>query len=233
MDKKLLATLKECANLAPEEAIKYLKSQGFEVSWDWKEQLKIIQKHAFTVAKVGSADVLQMIHEELVKSAEEGVMYSEFKDTLSEVFTRNGYLPSSDAGAYRLDIIYRTNMQSAYMAGRYREMLDSEKDFPYWEYIAVMDIRTRPAHAALNGKVVRADDPFWSYAAPPNGYLCRCRTRALDNEYIKTKKLKVDKGSDLNYQPDPGFENNPLDSWQPDLSKYEKSLKKVLTEALK
>lgn len=77
----------------------------------------------------------------------------------------------------RLDTIFQTNMQSAYMAGRFAAQLSQVDTRPYWEYVAVMDNRTRPAHAALNGAVYRYDDPFWATFYPPNGYRCRCRVR--------------------------------------------------------
>jgi SPP1 gp7 family putative phage head morphogenesis protein len=76
---------------------------------------------------------------------------------------------------WRLETIYTTNMQSAYMAGRYQGMMAAKQYLPYWEYSAVMDNRTRPQHAALNGMVFRCDDPFWQTWYPPNGFRCRCR----------------------------------------------------------
>jgi uncharacterized protein with gpF-like domain len=66
-------------------------------------------------------------------------------------------------------------MQSAYMAGRYQGMLAAKQYAPWWEYSAIMDNRTRPAHAAMNGLVFRYDDPFWTTWYPPNGFRCRCR----------------------------------------------------------
>ena len=36
---------------------------------------------------------------------------------------------------------------------------DVLKARPFWEYFAVMDASTRPAHAAMNGRVYPADQP--------------------------------------------------------------------------
>ncbi len=118
------------------------------------------------------------------------------------------------------------------MAGRYKEMQGAADSFPFWQYIAVLDSRTRPAHAALNGKTLKANDPFWDTGYPPQGYNCRCRTRALDEQQVQEMGLKVIKGSQLKFKPDDGFESNPAATWQPDLSKYNpdilKELKKVI-----
>ena len=52
-----------------------------------------------------------------------------------------------------------------------------------------MDGRTRPSHAALNGKIWRKDNPVWSVISPPNGFNCRCRTRALTPGQMKREGL--------------------------------------------
>ena len=52
-----------------------------------------------------------------------------------------------------------------------------------------MDSRTRPSHAALNGKILRYDDPFWNSFYPPNGWNCRCRVRALSESRLTRKGI--------------------------------------------
>ncbi|MCP5688670.1 phage minor head protein, partial [Klebsiella pneumoniae] len=56
---------------------------------------------------------------------------------------------------------------------------------------AVMDLRTRPAHAALNGLTARYDDPIWQFAYPPDGWGCRCRVRARSQSDIDSKSVSV------------------------------------------
>ena len=92
----------------------------------------------------------------------------------------------------RLKTIYRTNIQTSYMAGRYKSQINNIDNRPYWQYVAVMDRRTRPTHAQLNGRVFKYDDPFWDSFYPPNGWGCRCRVRALSDDNLKDRSLDVD-----------------------------------------
>ncbi|MCT8807942.1 minor capsid protein, partial [Glaesserella parasuis] len=90
----------------------------------------------------------------------------------------------------RLNTIYRTNMQQAYSAARYQRYMDNVDNRPYWQYSAVGDKRTRPAHQALNGKIYRYDDPFWATFYPPNGFNCRCTVIALSGRDLKRKGIE-------------------------------------------
>lgn len=53
-------------------------------------------------------------------------------------------------------------------------------DLPLLEYHAVRDDRTRPAHAALNGMILVADQEVWHDHFPPWGFNCRCTITATD-----------------------------------------------------
>jgi SPP1 gp7 family putative phage head morphogenesis protein len=91
----------------------------------------------------------------------------------------------------RLETIYRTNLQTAYQAGRWQAFDDNSSDRPYLMYVAVMDDRTRPSHAEMNGQIFPADDPIWDTHYPPNGFNCRCRVRALSEKNIQDRGLAV------------------------------------------
>ncbi len=64
-------------------------------------------------------------------------------------------------------------------------------DRPYFERVAVMDLHTRPKHAALNGFTARADDPVWEFLYTPDGYHCRCRIRARSASDVEKYGLTV------------------------------------------
>ncbi|GFR66368.1 phage head morphogenesis protein, partial [Elysia marginata] len=49
-------------------------------------------------------------------------------------------------------------------------------DFPYWQYIAVKDSRTRDNHRALDGRIFKVNDTEFY---PPIGFNCRCTARPI------------------------------------------------------
>jgi hypothetical protein len=84
----------------------------------------------------------------------------------------------------------RTNLQTAYMAGRHRQALEQQSRAPWAQYMAIKDHRSRPAHAALHGQVFRLDSPAWAAISPPNGYNCRCSARYLSDRELEKRGLK-------------------------------------------
>jgi len=184
--------------LPPEEAIAYLTSKGYAISWDWHDVWQRAQTRAFTVAKVMRQDILDDIRAAVESALAEGTTFQQFKKELTPILKSKGWWGQvlDDEGnvvqlgsPYRLRTIYEVNMQTAYMAGRYQEQMELADERPYWMYVAVMDSRTRPSHAALNGLVFKNDDPFWDSFYPPNGWRCRCRVRTLSE--FKLKKMGV------------------------------------------
>lgn len=78
--------------------------------------------------------------------------------------------------SHQIANIYTTNTATAFAAGQMTRMLEVQEDFPFWQFSAVMDSRTRPSHASLHGKIFRVGD-FTFY--PPLDYQCRCTARLL------------------------------------------------------
>ena len=89
-----------------------------------------------------------------------------------------------------------------------------KKTRPYWQYLAVMDKRTRPSHAILNGLVYPADHEFWQSNYPPNGFRCRCGVITLSQRQVQEQKLEVQtKMPEAGMWADRGFGNNPFAEW--------------------
>ena len=196
--------LKTLFKLNPTLAIKYLKNKENAFSWDWYDIWQEAHNKTFAVAKVVRKEILNDIRSAVDKALEEGKTFHEFQKELKPILQKKGWwgeqiVVDTKGNAekvqlgslYRLKTIYRTNMQTSYMAGRYQTQIENADNHPYWEYVAVLDSRTRPEHAQLNGLIYRYDDPFWSAFYPPNGWGCRCRVRALSKNQVKKNNIKI------------------------------------------
>ena len=199
--------------LPPQEAISYFRNKGYNITWDWKESLAEANAKAFTVAKATKLEVLRAIRDETDKAISEGIAFHTYKKELQPKLQKLGWwgkrvkeAPDGTAelvqlgSVNRLKTIFRTNLNTAYSAGRYKQQraLATQRisPRPYWQYLAVLDTRTRPAHRKLHGKVFRFDDPFWDTFYPPNGWNCRCRVRTLTERQLKSRSLKVEQGKE-------------------------------------
>lgn len=193
--------------LPPKEAVAYFEAKGYALSFDWREVWQEAHARAFTVAGVTKLDVLKDIRAAMGDALKQGKTLAQFRQDLEPTLRRKGWLgrgqivdpATGEVGKrlapYRLETIYRTNMQSAYMAGRWKQFKANAAARPYWRYVAVMDARTRPEHAALNGLTFHHDDPFWSSYWPPNGWRCRCRVEALDRDDLRAEGVEPGDGS--------------------------------------
>lgn len=74
-------------------------------------------------------------------------------------------------------MVFRTNVNTAVTAGRFRQTRDPEiRDLiPAFRFDAVGDSDTRPNHEAADGRIWTVDNPVWNRLAPPLGYNCRCQ----------------------------------------------------------
>ena len=177
--------------LPPEKAVEYFQSKGHEITWGWQDMWQEAHAKAFTVAGITKLDVLQDIRAGLQQALRSGDTLADFDKQLRPILQRKGWwgrdaqtdkvtgeVFGKGLNPYRLRTIYQTNLQTAYMAGRYAGFMQDVENRPLWEYVAVLDSKTRPSHRALDGRVFRYDDPFWETMYPPNGFNCRCRVRA-------------------------------------------------------
>lgn len=209
------AGLSAVLGLEPKDAVAFFESKGLKLTFDWKEVWKEARAQAFTVSSVARMDILQDIHGALSTALREGKTEAWFAKTLEPVLRQKGWWGKrmdvdthGQAGVVcmgsgpRLQLIYRQNLQTAYMAGRYRQMLANADARPYWQYNAMHDSRTRPAHRALDGLVFRYDDEFWQTHYPPNGFNCRCTVRALNQRGLDREGLGVSQGSGNMLQQD-------------------------------
>lgn len=199
------ADLGHALKLPPKDAIAYFEAKGYQVTFDWHEMLEGAHAQAFTVAHAARMDVLQDIRGRMQKVLDQGLTEKQFVEVMTHRLKAAGWwgkqvLVDEQGGArevqlgspHRLRTIYRTNTATAFNSARYKQQKEGSDHRPYWQYIAVLDSRTRPAHAALHGKVFRHDDPIWDSIYPPNGFGCRCRVSTLSEFRLKKDGLKAE-----------------------------------------
>lgn len=198
-------------NLTPEKAIDFLKQKRLFLNGVDVDDLQLSARgRAAKIANISSLEMMQDIYQSLVEAKTEGKAFGEWRNGLLGHLAKKGWLHTEKVGRkqdtyiadpktgevfgtpWRLNTIYRTNVQTAYSAQRYQQQRDNAIDRPYWQYSAVGDSRTRPSHANLNGRIYRYDDPFWQTFYPPNGFNCRCTVIALSQRQIDSEKLTVE-----------------------------------------
>lgn len=210
-----------------EDAIKYFNNKIPITKEEYKKLDDTYKSLAFTIANYSNITLLNEIYNLLLVSLEEGESLNTFKSLLNNCLENWGYDKEND---YKIDLIYRNNIQTAYQVGHYEMLIDPDvlENRPYWQYDAIEDEDTRPEHRALNGLVFRADDPFWKTWYPPNGHRCRCTVKSLSKRDLEKKGLSIKKGEDIKILPDKDFNYNPaLKSYDFNIDDLPKTLKKA------
>ncbi len=176
--------------LQPAAALKYWSGMVPVTKKEFEKLSEEAKRRAFTVSGLAKLDQVTAVQQALTKCMEEGGTPADFKKQIPEIIKAQGWTGKK---AHRIDNIFRTNLQSAYMAGRYEQMQKATKLRPYWMLVAVYDKRTRVTHLAVDGLVFPHDHPFWQTWYPPNGFACRCIVITLSERQVKARGLKIQK----------------------------------------
>lgn len=136
------------------------------------------------------------------------VSVREFSGHVYNLSTTHGYF--TIAGLITGNTVFRTNVQAAYGAGRFRAMTDPAviEARPFVEYRTVGDALVRPSHAILAGTCYHSASATWHRIAPPGGFRCRCSMVTLSRDEAKGREIlgEIPAGG----EPDPGFDGPPV-----------------------
>ncbi|HHV7519327.1 TPA: phage minor head protein [Burkholderia orbicola] len=210
-----------------ENALANLRSKVPVETERWNDMLGSMHATQFTVAGA-PLDVVRDIHASLVRAMESGTTLAQFRKDFDETVQRSGWTYRGKRG-WRTELIYRANMHSAYMAGRWQQIVENADRRPYLEYRAVLDSRTRPQHRAWNGTLLPVTSGFWRTHYPPCGWGCRCTTRSYSEAEMKAAGKQPSYEPDVRYRLvtnadgevtdrvpvgiDPGWDHNVGQSW--------------------
>jgi SPP1 gp7 family putative phage head morphogenesis protein len=179
---------------------------------------------AFTVATVTKAEILQDLLDAVQVAIDNGLTLADFRSALDDIMETRGW---EGITPWHAETVFRTNIQSAYGAGRLSQQRAAAVDFPFLMYVTVRDDRVREEHAALDGVVRAINDPFWSVYYPPWDYNCRCDAEALSTEEADA----TGPGPEVGDMEDSGFSSPGAGyDYAPDLSELDPDLRRSVQD---
>jgi SPP1 gp7 family putative phage head morphogenesis protein len=167
---------------------------------------------AFTVSGVADLDVVAEVWRAIDAAVESGESLDDFRERVGELLADQW---GEEDGA-RVETIFRTNVQTAYSAGRWAQNSAPavRESHPYCRFVAVLDGRTSDICEDLHGTVLPADHPFWETHQPPLHHQCRSDVVPLTEDEAREEGVD-DEAPEVD--PDDGF-GVPGAEFEPDLS---------------
>ncbi|MDP1681078.1 MAG: phage minor head protein [Burkholderiales bacterium] len=191
--------------LPPEQALKFFRQKGFVIGFDHRDVWQAEQQAAFTVAKAMQLDLLQDIRAQVDSALANGTTLQQFSKALKPNLVARGWwgratmtdpLTGEDkdvqlGSTRRLKTIYDTNLRTAHAEGQWARIQESKASFPYLMYDGNNSEHPRLQHAAWDGLVIPADDPWWQSHMPVKAWGCKCRVIQMGQRQIDRQGLKV------------------------------------------
>lgn len=206
----------------PDAAIEFWKRRAKLTDAEAKALGEGARQRAFYVTGLARRDLVQLVSDGIQTALENGETLGAFRERIAAAIQAQGWHER------RVELIFRTNMQAAYAAGRWKKIQAVKASRPYLQYVARM-VRTRPSHAILHGLVYPVDHEFWASNYPPNGFRCHCHAVSLSSRQVEKQGLTVQKEmpkpgvwtdpkTGMEYfvhfpGADKGFKNNPGRDW--------------------
>ncbi len=195
----------ELKALPAKEAIDYFRQKGYLIGFSWEDVWQEEHQAAFTVAKAMQLDLLEDIRQAVDAALADGTTFADFRKQLKPLLVQKGWWGKAEmkdpltnevknvqlGSTRRLKVIYDTNLRTAHSEGQWQRIQENKKRFPYLKYDGNNSEHPRLAHAAWDGLVLPADDPFWQSHMPVKAWGCKCRVSQLDSDMIDMWGLKV------------------------------------------
>lgn len=164
----------DALTLAFAEALNFFQAKDIVTPDEWDRLSDQARKRAFSVAGVTKASIIGQAWKAIDTALAKGTTFGDFQAEVGPALER-AWGGSVKAPNWRLETIFRTNVQSAYSAGRYQVTMDPDivELRPFRMFDAIMDSRTSAVCEACDGTILPLDDPWWSGHLPPCHHACR------------------------------------------------------------
>lgn len=166
-----------------DKALEFLQTQKVMTSAEWNASVRVASDQRREVpitVKIGSQ--IDEFRRHLTEGFAAGDSVADFKKRIA------GSIESTDSAIERN---FRTSSKRAYLDGV--EKVTNVKTFPYVKYVATTDNRTRPAHRAMDGKIIRVGTQEYAYAMSlQREPQCRCTMIPMTEKQAVRAGLRVD-----------------------------------------
>jgi SPP1 gp7 family putative phage head morphogenesis protein len=183
--------------VAPAEAVEFLRQKLNVPTARWTDVWQSMHDRAFMVAGAADEALVEDFHQAVLKAISQGWTLDQFREEFDRIVAEYGWSYNGSRN-WRSRVIFQTNIRTAMASGRWAQILRLKDRRPYLRYVAVMDDRTRPQHAAWHNTVLPVDHPWWETHHPwwethfpPNGWNCRCTIQSLNERDLKRYGLKL------------------------------------------
>jgi hypothetical protein len=169
------------------EAIDFLRSRVNFPTENFSQSLGLDFRVIFAVASA-KGSLLADLRRAVDLAISNGESLASFRGRFDGIVALKGwdYRGGRD---WRSRLIWETNLRVAHAAGRTEQMQRVTKTRPYWWWRHGKSREPRPAHKALDGIVIRHDDPFWTWCDAPHGFGCKCTKVSLSERDLTRLKL--------------------------------------------
>jgi hypothetical protein len=219
----------EYGSLPFSEQIAFFRSKVSMPTASWADVYGAQHDRAFMVAGAAKESLLGDLRSAIDHAVADGQKFEDFKAGFRDIAARHGWAYNGGEN-WRAQVIYETNLNQSYHAGREAQMADPRlrRSRPYGMYRHYASEHERPEHKAHDGRVVPLDDPWWDIWSGPNGWGCKCKKFAIGDRDVQRLGLKVEAGPPIQYETrtvgarsgnpmqvqvpvgiDPGFEYRP------------------------
>jgi SPP1 gp7 family putative phage head morphogenesis protein len=191
-----------------EEAIDYFRAKTDVTAFQFRQMTALAQQKAFSIAGAATRQARLSIRGIIEDALTEGVTLGEFQKRAGEVMDAAGL---SARTPWYWETVYRTNLQTSYQVGRWKQMTTPavRAARPYLRYVSALLPTTRPSHREKHGLTYPVDHEFWNEWYPPNGFNCYCTVTSVSESLLERRGWKVSEQTDFAFpDADQGFQIN-------------------------
>ncbi len=191
----------------PQEAIDFFRQKGYRIGFDYRDVWRQEHQAAFTVAKAMQIDLLAEIRGAVDAALADGTTLAAFQEALAPRLVARGWWGKQEqtdpvtgekkvvqlGSPRRLQVIFDTNLATAYSEGQAERIKNNARLFPFLLYDGRNAERPREAHLPYDNLVLAADDPFWASHMPVKAYGCKCTVIQLTRRMMEREGYTLGK----------------------------------------